>query len=143
MPPISARLASMRPRTPLGMVLPTTSWKATEPAPLAMQKIANRIMAAIAPASGGRVSTAIASRTRAVDCIVPAAAQTHLRRATPRIRPATASCGSNEPICRIGTNSVANTEGAPIAVISHGRTRPGLAICSASLVAAPLATLSR
>ena len=58
------------------------------------------------------------------------------------MRAATSICGINEPACLIGTNQPATATGAPSAETNHGSTSVGLTNCSASLVQAPLKTLS-
>jgi hypothetical protein len=82
-------------------------------------------------------------RARVAPWAIPAPTQNPFRRAKARIRPATTSWGRSAPARRTGTRNPTSQEGAPTAPSIQGRTSPGEASCSASLVEAPFRTLRR
>ncbi len=139
-PPTAERAASIRPLAPPGTVLPVTSWKATDPQPLATLKSSSRATSDQPAATDGSSRATGSMVSSAAAWMHPAVTHAALRRGSRRMLPDTASCGSREPACLSGTSSATSPAGAPIAANTQGSTSPGLASCSASFVQAPLAT---
>lgn len=118
------------PLSPLGIVLPCTSFDEIEPRHRPREKTASAAMMRM-PAVRPSASAAVpAMKATAAAWIRAPATNTHLRcvaRRTIRVRRA---CGSIEPDSRIGTSTPVSEAGTPRTANSQGRTVDGLTIWS-------------